>query len=107
LKHVSTTFQSRLGRTPWLKPSTDDVLTDLAKKGVRSVGVVTPGFVSDCLETLEELGQQARERFHQSGGELTVVPCLNGDEGLAEALAQMVTASNPLGRRDALAANGV
>jgi protoporphyrin/coproporphyrin ferrochelatase len=111
LPQVSTAFQSRLGRTPWLKPSTDDMLGDLAKKGVLKAAVVTPGFVSDCLETLEELGQEAREKFHASGGELTVVPCLNGDTLLAESLARLVkgmpAARVPSRRVDAFAATGV
>ncbi len=90
LSNVGTSFQSRLGRDRWLEPSTDSTLSQLAASGVRSVVLVTPGFVADCLETLEELGQGEVERFRALGGELTVVPCLNGDEGLARVLARLV-----------------
>ena len=89
LEDVSTTFQSRLGRDPWIEPATDGVLSHLVARGVTRVAVVTPGFVSDCLETLEELGIGAVEQFRQAGGELFVVPCLNADAGFAQALARL------------------
>jgi ferrochelatase len=74
----SVAFQSRLGRDPWLKPYTDYELPRLAKAGVRKMLVVCPAFVSDCLETLEEIGVRARETFVEAGGvELTLIPCLN------------------------------
>jgi ferrochelatase len=76
-KH-SISFQSRLGRYPWLKPYTDFVLPDLAKSGVKKLVVLCPSFVADCLETLEEIGIRGRETFRAAGGEeLTLIPCLN------------------------------
>jgi protoporphyrin/coproporphyrin ferrochelatase len=74
----SISFQSRLGRTPWLKPYTDFELIALAQRGVKRLLVMCPSFVSDCLETLEEIGIRGRESFIQSGGqELELIPCLN------------------------------
>ncbi len=84
-------FQSRLGRTPWIKPYTDELLPVLAEKGVRRLLVSCPSFVSDCLETLEEIGIRAREDFIAAGGEdLRLVPCLNDDQAWTEAVASMV-----------------
>jgi ferrochelatase len=74
----SIAFQSRLGRTPWIKPYTDEVLPALAKRGVRKLAVMCPAFVADCLETLEEIGMRANEEFRAAGGqELVLVPSLN------------------------------
>jgi protoporphyrin/coproporphyrin ferrochelatase len=72
------TFQSRFGKEPWLKPYTDSVLEHLAKKGVKKVAVALPGFTADCLETVDEIGRESAEVFHEAGGEtLRAVPCLN------------------------------
>jgi len=78
-KHMhSIAFQSRLGREPWLKPYTDQVIAGLARAGIRKLLVICPSFVSDCLETLEEIGLRGRETFRAAGGgELTLIPCLN------------------------------
>jgi ferrochelatase len=74
----SVSFQSRLGRTPWIRPYTDHVLGALAGKGVRRIAVFCPAFVADCLETLEELGIRGRRQFLAAGGEaFTLVPSLN------------------------------
>ncbi|MGA2176912.1 MAG: ferrochelatase [Verrucomicrobiota bacterium] len=74
----SIAFQSRLGREPWLKPYTDHVLEGLAKAGTRKLVVICPSFVSDCLETLEEIGMRGRQTFLDSGGaDFRLVPCLN------------------------------
>lgn len=74
----STSFQSRLGVDPWLQPPTDLTIERLGKKGVENLAVVTPAFVSDCLETLEEIAMEGEEIFHEVGGkEFTTVPCLN------------------------------
>ncbi|MGB2085905.1 MAG: ferrochelatase [Flavobacteriaceae bacterium] len=74
----STSFQSRLGLDPWLQPYTDKTIEAFAKKGTKKMAVVTPAFVSDCLETLEEIGMEAVEDFEDNGGEhLHVVPCIN------------------------------
>ena len=72
------TYQSRVGREPWLQPYTDVTLEELAAAGVRHVQVVCPGFSVDCLETLEEIAMQNRELFEEAGGEtLEYIPALN------------------------------
>ena len=72
------TFQSRLGRAEWLQPYTEPTLIALAQQGVKRVDVMCPGFTSDCLETLEEIDQEAREAFlHAGGKEFHYLPCLN------------------------------
>jgi ferrochelatase len=72
------TFQSRFGYARWLEPYTEPTLIELAGSGTTRVDVVCPGFVSDCLETLEEIGITARRRFLEAGGsELYLIPCLN------------------------------
>lgn len=82
-------FQSRLGRSPWLGPSTDEVLRSEAARARR--GLVVPGFVLDCLETLEELGLAGVETWRRSGGEtLEVAPCLNADDAWADAVTELV-----------------
>ena len=83
-------FQSRFGREPWLEPYTDDVLSGLPGRGIRRVAMITPGFLSDCVETLDEIGRESRHVFMEAGGEdYTVIPCLNDSPGavaLLEAL---------------------
>jgi len=75
----SVSFQSRLGRDPWLKPYTDFELAALPKRSVRKLLVICPAFVSDCLETLEEIGIRGRKTFLSAGGkEFAQIPCLNG-----------------------------
>jgi ferrochelatase len=87
----SIAFQSRLGRTPWIRPYTDEVLVELAKQGVRRLMVVTPSFVSDCLETLEEIGIRADEDFRQAGGsDFRAVPCVNAHPRWVKALSRLV-----------------
>jgi ferrochelatase len=72
------TFQSRFGRAEWLKPYTAQTIEDLARKGVKRVAVITPGFSADCVETLEEIAIQGAEIFHEHGGEkFAALPCLN------------------------------
>ncbi|MFB9055185.1 ferrochelatase [Mariniflexile ostreae] len=76
----STSFQSRLGFDPWLLPYTDRTIERLGKEGVKNMAIVTPAFVSDCLETLEEIAMEGQEIFHEMGGQdFTTVPCLNDD----------------------------
>ncbi|MGE3918186.1 MAG: ferrochelatase, partial [Hyphomicrobiaceae bacterium] len=76
-----TTFQSRFGPEEWLKPYTDKTVEELAKKGVKRLAIFNPGFVSDCLETLEEIAGEAGENFLHSGGEkFAHIPCLNDSE---------------------------
>jgi ferrochelatase len=85
---VLVTFQSRLGRAEWLKPYTEPTLRALAKQGVRRVDVACPGFVSDCLETLEEIAMEGRAAFLSAGGKsFHYVPCLNDDPRWISALA--------------------
>lgn len=77
-KHYSVSFQSRLGRAPWLQPYTDFEFERLAKEGKKRLLVLSPSFVSDCLETLEELSMQGKESFLQAGGtHFQQIPCLN------------------------------
>jgi ferrochelatase len=84
------TFQSRFGKAEWLQPYTEPTLRSLAQQGVRRVDVACPGFVSDCLETLEEIAIECRDAFVAAGGdELRYVPCLNDDPRWISALAQI------------------
>ncbi|WP_339754618.1 ferrochelatase [uncultured Winogradskyella sp.] len=77
----STSFQSRLGFDPWLRPYTDRTIERFGKDGLKKMAIVTPAFVSDCLETLEEIAMEGEEIFHEVGGkEFTTVPCLNDDD---------------------------
>ena len=74
----SISFQSRLGRDPWLKPYTDFRLTDMPKEGIKKLLILCPAFVSDCLETLEEIEERGKETFMEAGGEsYKMIPCLN------------------------------
>ncbi len=79
------TFQSRFGSAEWLQPYTDPTIAELAQKGVKRLAVITPGFASDCVETLEEIAMEAGETFHENGGEkYALIPCLNdSEEGMA------------------------
>jgi ferrochelatase len=84
-------YQSRFGSVVWLQPYTEDTLKELAKRGLRKLTVVSPSFAVDCLETLEEVAIEYRDKFLELGGEeLTLVPCLNDDDRHAEALADIV-----------------
>ncbi len=84
------TFQSRFGRTEWLKPYTMDTVVELGKRKVGRVDVVCPGFVADCLETLEEIGIENKAAFLQAGGrEFNLIPCLNERHEWIEALARI------------------
>lgn len=86
----SVAFQSRLGRDKWLEPATANVLAELARQGKRRILVICPAFVSDCLETLEEIGIRGKETFLESGGEqLDLIPCLNDHPLWIDALRQM------------------
>lgn len=85
------TYQSRVGREPWLQPYTDITLEELARSGVRHVQVLCPGFAVDCLETLEEIAVQNRERFEEAGGEkLEYIPALNDSDGHVALYRQLV-----------------
>ena len=83
------TFQSRFGKAKWLEPYTEPTLVAMAEKGVKTVDVICPGFTSDCLETLEEIQQEAKEAFEHAGGKsFSYIPCLNNNaqwiEGLSD-----------------------
>lgn len=87
----SVSFQSRLGKDPWLKPYTDFELEKLPARGVKKLLVICPAFVSDCLETIEEIGMRGRETFLKAGGEeLTLIPCMNEHPEWLAALEKMV-----------------
>ena len=87
----SVSFQSRLGRTPWIRPYTDEILVELAASGVKRLLVFSPAFVADCLETVEEIGLRARETFQDAGGEeLVLVPSLNATPEWADAVVSIV-----------------
>lgn len=86
-----TTFQSRFGREEWLKPYTDHTLKAFPEQGVKSVQVVCPGFSADCLETIEEIGEENREYFMAAGGErYEYIPALNASESHIDVLTQLV-----------------
>jgi ferrochelatase len=88
----STSFQSRLGFDPWLQPYTDLTIERLAKQGVKKMAIVTPAFVSDCLETLEEIAMEGNEIFKELGGqEFTTVPCLNDNQAWTNLLSKWIS----------------
>ena len=77
-QHFHATFQSRFGSEPWLQPYTDKTVVKLAETGSKHVAIMAPGFVADCLETLDELDIELHEEFIGHGGEtFTYIPCLN------------------------------
>ena len=79
--HTETSFQSRFGPGKWLQPATDSRVRELVAQGMHRLAVFSPGFVSDCVETLEELGIQLRATFESSGGqEFAALPCLNDSD---------------------------
>ena len=86
------TFQSRFGREEWMKPYTDKTLQSLAKKGIKKVKVVCPGFSADCLETIEEINEENRQYFLDAGGEsYDYIPALNTRDDHIKALASIIT----------------
>ena len=87
----SMSFQSRLGKDPWLTPATDTTVEALAKQGVKRLAILSPAFVADCIETIEELGMQARDSFLENGGEtLEVLPSLNSEDVWIDAFADIL-----------------
>lgn len=90
-KQYFTTFQSRLGGDPWLQPYTDKTIEKFAEEGVEKLAVVTPAFISDCLETLEEIGMEGKEEFIEAGGkEFYAVPCINDNDDWVDVLATWI-----------------
>lgn len=95
-ENIRTTFQSRLGRDPWIQPYTDEAITEIAKQGYKRVAVLCPAFVSDCLETIEEIGMRAKEDFVAAGGEdLRLIPSLNATQPWIDAVAAIATRNVP------------
>ncbi|MEM1137618.1 MAG: ferrochelatase [Bacteroidota bacterium] len=88
----STSFQSRLGKDPWIKPYTDETLEKLAGSDTKNLLVVSPSFVADCLETTLEIGEEYKELFEEEGGEhFNFTESLNSEDQWAEAVFQMIT----------------
>ena len=88
---IMTTFQSRFGREEWLKPYTSETLKELPKQGIKNIHIISPGFSSDCLETLEELEEENKEYFMESGGEsYNYIPCLNDNEDHIEVFVNLI-----------------
>ena len=86
-----TSFQSRLGKTPWIQPYTDHIIKDLRQKGIKNLTVFSPSFVADCLETLEELSIQLKQEWIALGGtSCTVIPCLNTNDSWINALSSII-----------------
>ena len=84
-------FQSRLGKDPWIKPYTQETLEALARKGAKRVLIFSPSFVADCLETLEELGEECRNFFVEKGGEeLRLVPSLNDSDTWVQSAVEII-----------------
>jgi len=88
---ISTSFQSRLAGDPWLKPYTDYEFERLAKEGKKRLAVITPAFVSDCLETLEEIAMEGKEQFEEAGGtDYIHIPCLNDSDAWVKLMADWI-----------------
>lgn len=86
-----TTFQSRFGREEWLQPYTDETLKGFPDNGVRSVQVICPGFSADCLETIEEIGEENRDYFMEAGGKrYEYIPALNDSKGHIDMLFSLI-----------------
>jgi ferrochelatase len=86
-----TAFQSKFGPEKWLGPATEDLVIEAGEAGKKKIAVVTPGFVSDCIETLEEVGIGLAETFEEHGGEeLTAVPCLNASSAMIGVLTKLI-----------------
>src|SRR5262249_10241377 len=87
----SLSFQSRVGTAEWLRPYTDDVIVALAKRGVRTLDAVCPGFAVDCLETIDEIGHECDVTFRAAGGtQLRYIPALNSGAPQVSLLAGML-----------------
>ncbi len=89
---LKLTFQSRFGKAEWLQPYTDKTVEALAQSGVRNLAIITPGFASDCVETLEEIAMEVGEIFHENGGEnFAAIPCLNDSDASIAMLDTLLT----------------
>jgi ferrochelatase len=95
-KRHATAFQSRLGRTPWIRPFTDHILVELSAQGIKRLAVICPSFTADCLETLEEIGIRAAEQWRGlCGGQLELIPAVNARPDWAQAAAEMLREMRP------------
>merc|ERR1711991_881173 len=91
---ILTTFQSRFGPQEWLQPYTDKTLEKLPKEGKKNILVISPGFASDCVETLEEISIQGKQSFLEAGGEkFDTIPCLNDNEDHIKLLVHLINKS--------------
>lgn len=91
----AVSFQSRLGRTPWIKPYTDELFAELRQKNIGNIAIVCPSFVADCLETLEEISIRGKEQWQALGGKTFIsIPCLNAEPLWVNALVDMVMTQN-------------
>jgi ferrochelatase len=91
----TVSFQSRLGKTPWIKPYTDEMLHELSKKGIKHLAIACPSFVADCLETIYEIGTEYEEIFKEHGGEkITLVGSLNANDEWVSAIKEIVSNGN-------------
>lgn len=89
-EQVRTSFQSQFGKDQWLEPSTEHTLQTLPQEGHKNVVIATPGFFTDCIETLEEIDQEGRETFIEAGGEnFTYVPCINDSPAAIKLLKEL------------------
>jgi ferrochelatase len=90
-QNAMLTFQSRFGREPWLMPYTDETMKSLPAKGIKHVQIMSPGFSSDCLETLEEISEENKEFFiHAGGTKFEYIPALNDDELHIDMMVELV-----------------
>lgn len=88
----SISFQSRLGKIPWIEPYTEDKLKELVESGIKNIQVICPAFATDCLETLEEINIEMRELFLELGGEkFEYIPCLNADDFWVENIGEIIS----------------
>jgi ferrochelatase len=88
----TNSFQSRLGKSPWIKPYTDDTIEKLAKGGIKKLLVVPPSFVADCLETTLEIGEEYKKLFIENGGsDFKFTESLNADDHWVEAIYEIVS----------------
>ncbi len=93
-EQYSVAFQSRLGKLPWIQPYTTDHLSALIQRDIKNICIACPSFFVDCLETLDEIGNEMRELWHQLGGnELHLIPCLNDSDTAVELLISLVNRS--------------
>ena len=90
-KEWALSFQSRFGPAKWVQPYTDDLLVSWAEDGINNINIICPSFATDCLETLEEVGQQYKQLFQRSGGDdVSLIPCLNSTYGHVALLKELI-----------------